>query len=96
MQNKKKFKKNMAVSLEAIVPRSEVKLDFDHPRLYYGILNWGYGWIFPRQDSLVIGIAGLKKNNNNFKDIFFKCLTSLFLIDLNNSVVIKFSYYTTN
>ena len=79
--NLKKFKKNMAVSLEAIVPRSEVKLDFDHPRLYYGILNWGYGWIFPRQDSLVIGIAGLKKNNNNFKDIFFKFLD---IIDVEN------------
>ena len=64
------FKKNMAVSLEAIVPRSELKLDFDHPILYYGILNWGYGWIFPRKDSLVIGIAGLKKDNKNFKDIF--------------------------
>lgn len=70
----KDFKKNMAVSLEAIVPRSEVKLDFDHPILYYGILNWGYGWIFPRSDSLVIGIAGLKKDNSNFKDIFMDYL----------------------
>lgn len=66
----KEFKKNMAVSLEAIVPRSEVKLDFDYPILYYGILNWGYGWVFPRKESLVIGIAGLKKENRNFKDIF--------------------------
>jgi len=68
------FKKNMAVSLEAVVPRSELKLDFDHPILYYGILNWGYGWIFPRKDFLVVGIAGLKKSNNNFKDIFMEYL----------------------
>jgi len=30
-------------------------------------VDWGYGWVFPKADSLTVGIAGLQAENADFK-----------------------------
>ena len=58
---------NVAVCIRAEVPLdpSEVERtltqETDQPQsfidLYYGFVEWGYGWCFPKQDSLNIGLG---------------------------------------
>ncbi|MBI5681608.1 MAG: geranylgeranyl reductase family protein [Deltaproteobacteria bacterium] len=37
----------------------------------FGLIPWGYGWIFPKGNNLSVGIAGLSsKTNSNFKNYY--------------------------
>ena len=70
LRNSKKIKKNIAISIETEIKRTELSEKIDQPILYFGILNWGYGWVFPKKDTVTIGIAGLKNRNRDYKKIF--------------------------
>ena len=70
LRNSKKIKKNIAISIETEIKRTELSEKIDQPILYFGILNWGYGWVFPKKDTVTIGIAGLKNRNRDYKEIF--------------------------
>lgn len=64
------WNENLAIAAEAYVPRSDVDLDVDYPILHFGVLNWGYGWVFPNSDRLLIGVGGLNaKNETGFREI---------------------------
>ena len=52
-----------AVGLEAEVPRSAVRRDIRDPEVYFDIAAWGYGWVFPKRDTLTVGIGGLAREN---------------------------------
>lgn len=67
---KENFSKDMAMTIEGIISRQDTSLNLDYPVIHYGIINWGYGWVFPKKDALVIGIIGLKNKNGNFDDIY--------------------------
>lgn len=73
----------MAVAVEGIISRKDTALKLDYPVIHYGIINWGYGWIFPKRDVLVVGIVGLKNKNGNFNNIFEDYLNML-KIDIEN------------
>lgn len=64
------FKKNQAMTLETEVPREMLDQNIVEPNLYFGIINWGYGWLFPKSDTITIGLGGLKNKNEDFRDIF--------------------------
>src|SRR5262249_40556693 len=42
------------------------------PEIYFGLIDWGYGWVFPKRDTLTVGVGGsLRKNPDlmaSFKD----------------------------
>lgn len=59
-----------AFALEAILPASSLSREVAEPEIYFDSLDWGYGWIFPRNDEIVIGIGGLFAKNRNFRSIF--------------------------
>lgn len=58
--------------IEAYVPRNQVKdlsrLDKGGIEIYYGNFTKGYGWLFPRKDSVLVG-AGSITNEINEKEI---------------------------
>lgn len=64
------WKENLAIGTEAYVPREAVDIDPDYPLLHFGVLDWGYGWVFPNTNRLLIGVGGLNnKNDANFRQI---------------------------
>ncbi|MFB6188236.1 MAG: geranylgeranyl reductase family protein [Halobacteriaceae archaeon] len=94
------WNKNLAIAAEAYVPRDEVDYNVDYPLLHFGVLNWGYGWVFPNTDRLLIGVGGLNyKNDTGFRDIlddYFQVLG----LDYNPETVkghpIPFGNYLSN
>jgi geranylgeranyl reductase family protein len=63
-------KDNLALGLEIDYPRQGGMADLAKPEIYFGIVRWGYGWVFPKKDSLTIGIAGLANKNSSLRNGF--------------------------
>jgi menaquinone-9 beta-reductase len=40
------------------------------PHIFFGVLPWGYGWIFPRGESVSVGIGGLLGQGVEFPRTF--------------------------
>ncbi|NLM29102.1 MAG: geranylgeranyl reductase family protein [Methanomicrobiales archaeon] len=69
------WQENLGMALELVIPRSElqasaggdgpVHLDSDlaTPHLFFSACRWGYGWVFPNRDAIVVGIGGLYMKN---------------------------------
>src|SRR3982751_3038751 len=49
-------RRGFAVGLEAEVPRTTMGRDITEPEIYFGLVEWGYGWIFPKRATVTIGI----------------------------------------
>lgn len=60
---------NLAMALEAYVDRTDLSRTIDRPIIHLGVINWGYGWVFPHSDRCLIGIGGLRRKNGNFRDV---------------------------
>ncbi len=80
------IKNNWAMTIETEVPRDETELAIKEPALYFGIINWGYGWIFPKKDTITVGLGGLENQNENFKEIFEDYLKLLNLDHLSLNI----------
>ena len=63
-------RRGFAVGLESEVPRNDVRRDVQEPEVYFGIAEWGYGWVFPKRDTLTVGIGGLAAENANMRELF--------------------------
>ena len=59
-----------AVGLEVEVPRSALARDVLDPEIYFGIADWGYGWVFPKSDTATVGIGGLAAANGDMRARF--------------------------
>jgi len=84
------IKKDQALAIETEVPRKMISHNIDSPILYFGILNWGYGWVFPKSNSITIGLGGLKNKNQDFKAIFDDFLEKL---NLQNIPINKMGWH---
>lgn len=72
------WNRNLAIGAEAYIPRAEVDFDVDYPLIHFGVLNWGYGWVFPNSDRLLVGVGGLnRKNETGFRDLLDRYLELL-------------------
>lgn len=78
----KNWSENLAVGFEIFLSDTEL-VEESHPTIYFGMVDWGYGWIFPNRDQLVIGMGGLVKKNNNLKNNFDKFTSFLNLTPEN-------------
>lgn len=65
-------------ALEMELPQSVINPPIDIPEISFGYINWGYGWIFPKQGTLTVGLAGLYKKNQDIKAAFERYLISKF------------------
>lgn len=63
------FDKNkIGFALEVEVDRKAVKRDLTVPEVYFDSVNWGYGWVFPKEKTLTVGVGGIHSLNPNMKD----------------------------
>jgi geranylgeranyl reductase family protein len=61
--DQREWNDDLAAALEIFVNRSGVNRQIDCPTLFFDFIEFGYAWIFPNKDRLIIGICGLNKIN---------------------------------
>lgn len=61
------WRRNLAMGAEVTVPRAAVPRDVECLLLHFGVVDWGYGWVFPNTDRLVVGVGGLNRANDDFR-----------------------------
>lgn len=71
-------KRRLGLGLEIEIPRGMFERDITVPEIYFGLVRWGYGWIFPKADTLTIGIGGVLSKNGPMKALFHQFLQQLF------------------
>lgn len=64
--------------LEMEVPLSNEVPPISEPEIYFGLLDWGYGWVFPKGKTLTAGVGGRLKRNPKMREDFEKFLTQRF------------------
>ena len=81
--DQKRWRENLGWALELTIPREEaealasgdgpIRLDGElaTPHLVFAACRWGYGWVFPNRNAVVVGIAGLLRvNGRDLRDRF--------------------------
>jgi len=68
----------VAFALEMEVDRARHPDRVDDPEIHFGLAHWGYGWVFPKKDSLTVGIGGLHAKNPELKKGFHGFLAARF------------------
>lgn len=72
------WNKNMATALEVSIPRSNINKSIDHPVIIFGFIDYGYSWVFPNRENLLIGSCGLNiVNKKRFRNSFNHLLSFL-------------------
>lgn len=67
--------KTIAFALEAEVPRARLPQHGDLVEFDFNAARWGYAWVFPKQNSITIGIGGLHRLNPDLRsrlDLYFR------------------------
>lgn len=73
--------KNYALALEIEADKKDV-IAIKYPRIYFGYINYGYAWVFPRHDKMIIGIGAItSKNKENIRTTFVKFLKDVLTVD---------------
>jgi menaquinone-9 beta-reductase len=62
------WKDNLAAGLEVFIPRSDINTSFECPVVYFGLVNWGYAWVFPNKERVVVGVGALARHNKSMRD----------------------------
>lgn len=83
--NQRKWNHDLATAIEVFVPRVDTKTMTTEPIVSFGNVNWGYAWVFPNKDRLVVGVGGLTRANKDFRGLMEKFLYTLDLNELSTS-----------
>lgn len=62
-------KHSIGFGLEMEVPLSSGKAALANPEIHFGLLEYGYGWVFPKKETLTAGVGGLLRANPGMKEI---------------------------
>ncbi|MCW4055036.1 MAG: geranylgeranyl reductase family protein [Candidatus Bathyarchaeota archaeon] len=78
-QNFELWQRGLATTFEVFIDRKKVRNAPDsYSRIYYGFAKWGYAWVFPNKDRVIIGLGGLNvKNGKKMLSSFREFLSSL-------------------
>ncbi len=68
----------VAFALELEVERAGTLEAVRDPEIHFGLARWGYGWVFPKRDTLTVGIGGLHARNPELKQVFEDFLVTRF------------------
>ena len=71
-------KKTTAFALEMEVDKASSRRTVDVPEIHFGVVRWGYAWVFPKQHTLTVGVGGLHSQNPQIKKVFKQFLRNLF------------------
>jgi len=68
-------RRRSAFGLVADVPLESVRLPadgpvLDRPHIHFGVVPWGYGWVFPKGGCASVGVAGVVARTDNFRGPF--------------------------
>lgn len=71
--------KNMAFGMQVDIPLSAWREDTDWkiPKIFFGYVKYGWGWVFPKGSQLSVGLAGLFERPARVKDSFRRFLSDL-------------------
>ena len=69
---------SIAFALEMEVDRQQFPQPLDAPEIVFGLARWGYGWVFPKKDTLTVGIGGLHAKNPELKKALLAFLATRF------------------
>ena len=75
--NQKRWKSNLGAGLEVFIPRSDLEAEIKSPAICFGWVNWGYAWIFPNRERVVVGLGGLARHNKSMKKSLQALVSSL-------------------
>ena len=70
-------KEKITFALELDVDKVDVKRDVLYPEIYFDCMKWGYGWVFPKADSLTVGVGGLLRLNPDMKSDMARFCTEI-------------------
>ncbi len=59
--------RGFATGIEIEVPRLNIRRECTEPEIHLGCVRWGYGWVFPKRETLTVGIAGLAHKNDDLR-----------------------------
>ncbi|NCA71372.1 MAG: geranylgeranyl reductase family protein [Sphingobacteriia bacterium] len=68
----------VAFALELELERTPSDRDVTLPEIHFGVVDWGYGWVFPKRETLTVGIGGLQLKNPALKARFANFLAARF------------------
>ena len=72
------WKENLAAAHEILVSREVLAQQVNYPVLYYDFIEFGYAWIFPNREKVIIGMCGLKsRNSKNILAAFREFLSAI-------------------
>ena len=69
--------KSNGFCLQVDIDKNNYNYNSDKMSMYYGVLPYGYGWIFPKKNHLSIGFIGDYDKNLDYKCEFEKFLNSI-------------------
>lgn len=88
--DREQWQKSLGWALELVIPREEAQAsangdgtihlddDLTTPHLVFAACRWGYGWVFPNSEAIVVGIGGLlRKNQKGLRDRFEEFLNTI-------------------
>jgi len=75
--DRERMRRFMAPALEITLAAEDFPRAVECPELYVGLLDAGYGWVFPHGRTVVVGICGLKQDKTNFSNVFREYLDFL-------------------
>lgn len=52
-----------ASSTAGYIDKADLKRKIKNTSIFYGFLNWGYSWVFIKNDKLIVGLGGLNRAN---------------------------------
>jgi geranylgeranyl reductase family protein len=85
--NGSRWHRNLAYCLEIFLAREGDFKSLEYPILSFGYLRYGYSWIFPNKDRLVVGIGGLKRKNKNLTGKFKNFLSDYNLAGIDSNSI---------
>ncbi|MBI3380486.1 MAG: NAD(P)/FAD-dependent oxidoreductase [Aquabacterium sp.] len=71
-------REKIAFALEMDVDRALLQREVRQPEIYFGVVKWGYGWVFPKRDTVTVGVGGIQARNPQMKQDFEAFLRSVF------------------
>jgi len=77
-QTKRQWNNQLAMTLESRLPHTAAGAPPNCATLHFGFVPWGYAWSFPNRQHQVVGIAGLRrKDDQPLAASFDRFLTSI-------------------
>lgn len=70
--------RTVAFALEMEIDRDPHSAPCLDPEIHFGLARWGYGWVFPKKDTLTVGAGGLHRHNPDLRTTFTQFLQTRF------------------